>query len=423
MTETHYKNYIKRLAYSINVFWEGNTERSLELILQADSDLDSAVGKHISQRLQLSLETWLKDWREIVLSHSSRPSIKVPNFPQEYVREIFPKDDSPLETSLSCSEIVRESMHEARIPQVNASFEEVEEIICEDIVQDLSPTPEERLQEVFALYKDDRFGEAIRLLGRLRTELSPECFEHPLIKEIESDNKEIQGIFEAINDKLGWIVEDSGKISVKYKNVPGTPTYTLLSEAEIDVPIFNFITLMYEADLYHTWIPFCKKSKTVAKLSRTRKIVWQEFHVPLIATRHACLHGFGANFLTTEGIIVIVSKSCDQEATFNGIKLPENSKSKRAVVNMMGCIVRPLSLNKIHATIITNFDPAIKLVPYKFLNYFSRKLAKGMFKKIMKKAKNFEGSEYQKLMTLPENREFYEFLAKTQEEYLNSLGK
>jgi hypothetical protein len=226
-----------------------------------------------------------------------------------------------------------------------------------------------------------------------------------------------------MNDKQGWSVEDTGKISVKYKNVPGTPTYTLLSEAVIDVPIFNFITLMYEADLYHTWIPFCKKSSTIAKLSRTRKIVSQEFHVPLIATRQTCLHGFGANLLATQGIIAIISKSCDQASHFKGIKLPESTKGKRAIVNLMGCIVRPLSLEKIQATIITNFDPNISIVPYKFLNYFSRKMAKGMFKKIMKKARNFEGSEYQKRMKMPENREFYEFLEKTQNEYLGSLAE
>ena len=422
MAESHYKGYIQRLALSINTFWEGNTEGSFDMIVQADSELESSVGKHISLKIQSSLEGWLKTWRETILSYGSHRSLQIPKLPQEYIREVFPKDDTPLETSLSCSEVARESMTEAKIPKVSADFDEEQEIIYEDIIGGVAEvSPEEKLEQVFNLYKDDRFGEAIELLYSLKAEYKRDFSENQLVQEIEADYREISEVFQAIEDKHGWSVEDTGKISVKYKNVPGTPTYTLLSEAIIDVPIFNFITLMYESDLYHTWVPFCKKSNTVAKLSRTRKVVWQEFHVPLIATRQTCLHGFGANLLTTKGIIAIISKSCDQQATFKGIKLPDASKSKRAIVNMMGCIVKPLALDKIHATIITNFDPNISIVPYKFLNYFSRKMAKGMFKKIMKKSKNFEGSEYQKRMKMADNKEFYEFLAKTQTEYLSSL--
>lgn len=142
----------------------------------------------------------------------------------------------------------------------------------------------------------------------------------------------------------------------------------------------------------------------------------------MLATRQACIYGFGANLLKSDGVVMIVSKSCDQEPYFKGIKLPESGKAKRAVVNFLGCIVKPLSYEKIHVTMITNFDPMIKIVPYKVLNYFSRKMARGMFKKVLKKAKNFEGSEYQKRMSLPENKDFYEFLEKSQKEYLESLN-
>lgn len=428
MTDSHHLNYIKRLAQGISIFWEGNTEYSIEFIIQADLDLESAVGKHISQRLQSSLEPWLKDWRDTILSQASRPSIKIPSFPQEYVRGVIPNNDSPLETSMSCSEIARESMHEAKTSQVvNAGFEdieEVEEILCEDIVGEFEvKTLEERLQEVIEIYKDHRLGEAIEMLGQLKKETGMDFGEDPLVREIERDYRDVQEIFEGVSDESGWIVEDAGKISIKYKNLPGTQTFILLSEAEIDVPIFNFITLMHESDLYHTWLPFCKKSKTVANLSRTHKISWQEYHVPLIATRQTCLHGFGANLLSTNGVVVFVSRSCDQKSDFKGIKLPDHSNARRAVVNLMGCIVKPLSKKKIHLTILINFDPSLTNIPNKFLSYFSRKMGKGIFKKIVEKAKSFEGSEYQKRIKIKENKEFYDFLAKTQQDYFTSLRK
>lgn len=353
MAQIHHFHYIRSIALSIKTFRAGDKPKSLQIISQADLDLESALNS--SNKPQNSFNVWVK--------------------------KTFVKVESPKKG-------------------LDAEY---------------------WLEEVFALYKDDRFGEAITLLESLKAELHPDHFNHPIIEELESDYREIKAIFEGINDTTGWNVEDSGKISVKYKNVPGTPTYTLLTEAEIDVPAFNFITLMYETDLYHTWIPFCKKSTTVAKLSRTRKILWQEYSVPLIATRQTCMHGFGANLLSTHGVIIICSKSCDQDTHFKGVKLPNHSTSSRAVVNMLGCIIKPLSYNRIKATLLTNFDPAIRLVPYKILNYFSRKMAKGIFQKAVKKAKDFEGSEYQKRMKMEENREFYEFLEKSHREYLDPI--
>ena len=400
MVEAHYKSYLKKLALSINAFWESLEEEATEMIIKAELDLDSTVGKHISKKIYSDLEPYLKKWRELILNYNTSSVISMPEPCQELVHEIDPHEDTPDNTSLTS--LISEVPEESPAPRV--------------------PTAQEELGEVFELYRDDKIREAINLLEELKLKHRCNFTEDPLVREIESDFEDIKEVFRCCQDKEGWITEATGKIMVSYKNIPGTPTYSLLTEAEIDVPMFNFITLMYEIDLYHTWVPFCKTSTAVANLSRTRKLLYQEYNVPLIATRQACLYGYGANLLHTDGVVVIVSKSCDQNTHFKNVKLPEIGRGKRAVVHMMGCIVRPISYEKIHATIITNFDPMIKLVPYKIMNYFSRKLAKGMFKKIIKKAKNFEGSEYQKRMNMPENREFYEFLEKSQKEYLDSIA-
>ena len=403
MAENHYKTYLKQLALSINTFWQGYEENSLEILSVAEASLDSSVGKHISKKMYINLEGWLKKWREVILTYNTSPTIIMPNPPQEYLNEIHPYEESPPNTSLS-SEIIQAT------PRINDISIRIE-----------VPRLEDELSEVFSLYNDDKIMDSIKLLEKLKEKYNRDFNDDHVIREIQSDYNDIREVFQSVQDKDGWVSESSGAIKVSYKNVPGTKTYSILTEGEIDVPIFNFITLLYEADLYHTWVPFCKKSNTFAKISRSRKIITQEYHVPLIATRQACIYGYGANLLLSHGVIVIVSRSCDQDTHFKGVKLPDPGKIPRAVVNMMGCIVRPLSYEKIHATMICNFDPVIKLVPYRILNYFSRKLAKGIFKKVVKKAKNFEGSEYQKRMQMPENKEFYDFLGKSQKEYLESF--
>ena len=227
-------------------------------------------------------------------------------------------------------------------------------------------------------------------------------------------------MYTTVQDKQNWQVSKSGKVNVMYKKLEGSKSYLVLTEGTIKAPLFNFISIIYESDLYHTWLPYCQTSSTISTLSKTRKIIFQEFDLPFLSTRHACLYAFGANLLQSKGVVVIISKSCDQEKSFKGIDLPQNLESKKAIVNMMGFIVKPLSASEIHVTFLSNFDPVVKSFSYKILNYYSKKISKTIFSKLAKLAKNFEGSLYESQLKAPENREFYDYLHESLEEYLSS---
>lgn len=61
-----------------------------------------------------------------------------------------------------------------------------------------------------------------------------------------------------------WIHEKTkGKIHVYYKIPKGAQTCSLKFEAELDVPIKNLASIVYETDLFNLWLPFCKASTTV----------------------------------------------------------------------------------------------------------------------------------------------------------------
>jgi hypothetical protein len=75
-----------------------------------------------------------------------------------------------------------------------------------------------------------------------------------------------------------------------------------------------------------------------------------------------------------------------------------------------GAALRPLPDNRIDFKFLSNFDPKVRAVPYNLLNWFSRKFAKGLFKKVQKKAWKLDGTEYIERRTWPEKRGFYEFV-------------
>lgn len=368
----------KEIMNAIRFYMKGDIESAYLLFFHTESSVISHKFANSESNFLDEMPDWLKAWRAAILEKDFSKLPTLPSLPSEFASQ------------------------------------------CQDlsITED---TPEKALSQIIDLYNDDKLGLAVKLLHESREKFQSAFIESPEITELENDYNEILSVFGFLEETEGWTKECSGQINVKYKNVKGTPTYSLLTEAEIDVPICNFITLVYETDLYHNWVPFCKRGYTVGKVSRSRKILVQEFDVTFVPKRHTCVYGYGANLLSSHGSIVIFSKSCDQEPTFKGISLPQIS-STRANVNIMAFVVRPLSLSRIHVTMLSNYDPNMYYLPYKVLNFFSRKMAKGLFQKILKLAKNFEGSEYQKRISAEENREFYQHLQTSQEEYLRNLA-
>jgi hypothetical protein len=69
--------------------------------------------------------------------------------------------------------------------------------------------------------------------------------------------------------------------------------------------------------------------------------------------------------------------------SFKGIPLVKPRRGNvQATVEVCGAAMRPLPDNKIDFKFLSNFDPKVKAIPYNALNWFSRKFAKGLFKKI-----------------------------------------
>jgi len=166
----------------------------------------------------------------------------------------------------------------------------------------------------------------------------------------------------------------------------------------MDVPIRNLLSIVNETDLYHTWMPFCKLSNTIHKISRTKQIILNQFKVPFpfISTRENLWFGHGINALKTpEKCLMAIGHSVSGEA-FKEYPLPPPGKGVvRPDVNVVMLMVEPLPEGKVRFRVISNFDPKLKAVPYWLLNWFSRKFAKTLFKRVEKKAKNLIGTIYE----------------------------
>jgi hypothetical protein len=268
------------------------------------------------------------------------------------------------------------------------------------------------LSVVEALHTNDKIEEAYELLTYLRSR-SPLASNYVRLNELLELNAEINQIMNEYDDVHGWTSEKSGDIRVSYKRVEGTPTISVKTEGVLDVPIFNLLALIYEIDLYNTWMPFCSEAGIIASLSPTRRVMYQKFSLPVISDRECVLVGSGFNLIRTRNCIFVSGKSCHESGSYNGTKIPP-AKGVRAKVNFFGACFRPLDRGHVEMKLISNMDPMLSLVPYSVFNFLLRKFASTVFTTVAAHARNLSPQVRRRIV---EGSEFYSYLASSLEEF------
>ena len=281
---------------------------------------------------------------------------------------------------------------------------------------DDSEEPEAVLEYAMKLYAEDKVLEAYRLIGSL-----PAVFaEKESLRALRRDYEEVQSVLARFQVDAAWHTEVRGSVAIHTLTRPGVPTATIKSEGELDVPAFQLLSLLYETDLYPTWVPFCKRAHTLAELSLVRKLVYEYFSLPLIADRELMLYGYGVNALSDQGLLVVVAQSVSGEE-FRGVEIPVPQTGRvRAQVNFFGGVIRPLTRTRTHFQLISNFDPVLRRLPYGVLNWFSRKFAKKIFKMVAKQAAHFPNSEHERRAAA--NPPFYAYVRNSLEDFFVQKG-
>lgn len=268
------------------------------------------------------------------------------------------------------------------------------------------------LDLVEKLHAQDKVEEAAELINYLISR-SPAALAYPRLNELFEQNAEISRIMHEYNDTTGWSSESSGTIRVSYKRIEGTPTISVKTEGVLNVPIFNLLALIYEIDLYNTWMPFCSEARVIASLSHTRRVVYQKFNMPVISDRECVLYGYGVNLIKSRNCIFVTGRSCDDEPTFKGVSLPKVN-GVRSKVNFFGACFRPIDRDFVEMKLISNMDPKLSLLPYSVFNYLLRKFASKVFNKIADNARNLNPQLRQRVR---EGSEFYSYLQSSLDEF------
>jgi hypothetical protein len=242
-----------------------------------------------------------------------------------------------------------------------------------------------------------------------------------LINDIERFYQETKKILKELQDEEGYLVESNKKNSIiKYKNLPEGKV-SLKMESTIDVPLLTLLKLFYEPNGYKMWSPFVQESNEIKKLFRAGTAIRLKWNLPPpISGREGYLIGVGFDRLQENGSLLLLSRTIHDDKQIQqryNIDIPSGSKSVRMDIHYVGVELIPLSPESTKMRIVAMFDPKIKMIPARILNWVVRKGAHYLLEKIVKSASNPKGS--QENNNSGQNQEFYAWLGNLLNKYFN----
>jgi hypothetical protein len=118
-------------------------------------------------------------------------------------------------------------------------------------------------------------------------------------------------VFPNVDDDTGWIhgVTLFG-ISTHYKAQEDGSLSLRLQGSRDDLPFFEQIAVVYEADLYPSWVPFCNEGEIIAKVSHADLVALVNLKGPMFS-RQVGARFFGADCLLEHGKMVLIGHSVD----------------------------------------------------------------------------------------------------------------
>ena len=219
--------------------------------------------------------------------------------------------------------------------------------------------------------------------------------------------------------QAGWKLQTKKKnltVSSKYEG----DTVGVLVEAQIDLEIEKFLTVMTEIDLMKEFMPFMAESRTEKLIARNNKIGYSMNDFPILAKREAFFQGIGYDRMDHNQTILLYSRTLHSRPDLQELFDYEVKATPGAIqldYNYLVVEYKPSSTHSGSIKLATNVDIKIRL-PMFILAAASEGFGVDFYKNMLKIARKFEGSEWEK--KVQENPAFFEFIKTRVGEYFLS---
>ena len=300
------------------------------------------------------------------------------------------------------------------------------------------------IQEITKLIQDEQVLEGVEKFRALESELGSDSGKldeivqnNRFVKFAQQCNMELTRFLDELApigsskaSKDGWVsvTEEKAKYRVWYKEEVETSSYTFRVEGMVNAPLFNILSVIYEFELFKTWFPGINESVKEIQLAKFRFIVsllGTTLPWPLW-TRKSILYAYGDVFnkdsvaiyireATTSDLLNNISDEKTNNLDIENDRakvIVDESKYVNAKCLYGGFHVIPVTEDKTFIKFAFNFDPQFQLLPASFFNFLIQQTMIPLLGLLTKKAKNIEGTEYEKRINSAEKGPIYEEIRK-----------
>ncbi len=207
------------------------------------------------------------------------------------------------------------------------------------------------------------------------------------IQKAEETLREVDGTSD------GWIHGlDYFGISTYYKVSSDRGILTVKLEGIMeDLPLFEQVSVLYETDLYKSWVPFCDESIKIYTIGHAELLAYLNISLPMVIARDTVIHAYACDLLEEEGKLILIGKSVHEKMdefkekynkfadnTFKETPLkPITWFHNRLNVLDFKAIMEPITPTSVKTTIIATMEPNLVL-PQFLINFIIKNIA-GLF--------------------------------------------
>jgi len=269
-------------------------------------------------------------------------------------------------------------------------------------MEDAEPSPSALSAAALSLYAQDRFFEAVAACEEAdKAAAEADQDPDPTLGHIRQCKREIGHLVHEM-DGDHWILNgESSGVKTSYYRPEGSPRMLFKVDGEVDASLHNIIAMIYECDLFSTWMPGCESSEKVATLSPFRMLLHAVFQAPWpIAWRDVALIGYGDVW---DGRDVAIF--CRTAQASDGVNIPEPDPAHvRADINTGGFLLTPLKANLTRVRLVIDVDIKLAIVPQWLINQMCKNTLGYIVVLLRKRSKTLD-PEYENRITM--KREIY----------------
>eukprot|EP01041_Mallomonas_annulata_P007529 gene7529-15418_t len=240
-------------------------------------------------------------------------------------------------------------------------------------IEDTKLLAADKLYSALLDFLSSSVGEASKY-DHVRERLKKEEEAIDLMNERVKLTKECLGVSDVVSDDDGWIYAITlFGVSTHYKSQADGSLLLRLQGSGADLPLFEQVAVVHEADLYPKWVPFCSDARTVTKITHADLIVHMNIQMPMLS-REAAVRFNGVDCLNEQGTVIFLGESVDQWVSPAIPWKPTGWFHDRMIISEFKAIVRVESPSSAKIIVIASLDPRAP-IPVFLRNFIIRNFA------------------------------------------------